>query len=218
MSWIEWIAAGFGRACVALTIYQSVWCWPTGLVQVALYVWVFFQAKLYSDVILHVIYVGLGIYGWYHWVRGRPREGERVPISRLSPAAAGVWFTFAASATMLWGLAMSLLTDAALPFWDAAIAVFSLVAQYLLARKVLENWLVWIAVDVVAIGVYFAKGLYVTTGLYLVFLGMAAAGWLAWQKSFKAQQAREGPPPRGFEVVMASSSESSSPRTAGTSS
>lgn len=208
MTLIELIATIFGLLCVGLTIRQSIWCWPAGLVQVALYVCVFYEAKLYSDVLLHLVYVVLGIYGWYHWLRGGPRE-DGLPVTRLAAMPFAGWLLVAAMGAAGLGYLMSRWTDASLPYWDAAIAAMSLVAQYLLARKVLQNWLLWIAVDVVAIGVYGAKGLYITTGLYAVFLVMATMGWFAWKRSYQQMS---------IAVAAGLSSASSCPQPAGTSS
>lgn len=210
MNWMEIIATVFGLTCVWLTIRQNMWCWPAGLVQVALYVWVFYQARLYSDMLLHIIYVGLQIYGWHHWLRGGPRANT-LPVTQLTMGGILVCLVLAGLGTAGLGSAMHRLTDAALPYWDASIMMLSLVAQFLLARKVLESWLFWITVDVLAIGVYAAKSLYVTTGLYSVFLCMAITGWFAWRQSLRARlvsSAADGD----------SSSASSCPRIAGTSS
>lgn len=218
MTLIELIATVCGVICVYLTIRQSVWCWPVGLVQVTLFVWVFYRAKLYSDVILHIVYIGLGVYGWYHWLRGgssrRLAAGTVLPITRIGAASGAAWLLAAAAATTGWGHLMRRYTDASLPFWDAAIAVLSLVAQFLLGRKVLENWLFWIAVDVLAVGVYAAKELYLTAGLYGLFLVMAVLGWLQWRKSFRLQATGLG----DSAPAPGSSSENSFRLTAGTSS
>ena len=188
MSPIEIVATVFGLASVALTIRRSIWCWPAGLVQVVLYVWVFYRAKLYSDVGLHVVYIVLQLYGWHHWLRGRREPGAvgaELPITRLSAAGWAAAAGAGAVGSVALGPVMARYTDAALPYWDAAVVGLSLVAQTLLARKVLENWLFWITVDVLAVGVYATKKLYPTTVLYAVFLVMAVLGWLAWRKQFR---------------------------------
>src|SRR5688500_12482035 len=95
------IATVCGVVCVWLTIRQNIWCWPVGLVQVTLFAWVFFRAKLYSDVILHVVYVVLGVYGWYHWLRGGRRDSP-LPVTRLRPAAWAGWVAAAVAATVGW--------------------------------------------------------------------------------------------------------------------
>ena len=182
MSLIELTAVAFGLACVVLTIYQSIWCWPTGLVMVGLYIVIFFEAKLYSDMALQVVYVGLQVYGWHQWLRGGPRESA-LPVTRLSGRALAGWTAAGLGGAGVLGLVMSRATDASLPYWDALTTSLSLVAQWLMARKRLESWLFWIVVDVVAVGVYVAKDLRPTAGLYAVFLVLATIGLLTWIKS-----------------------------------
>ncbi len=186
MTTIEAIASLFGLLCVWLTVRQNIWCWPVGLVMVSLYIWIFYQAKLYSDMGLQVVYVALQIYGWMHWLRGGPRDST-LPITRLDRGRVVLWIVVAGIGTALLGSGMARWTDASVPYWDAATTVLSLVAQYLLARKVLENWPFWITVDVLAIGIYTVKELYITAGLYVVFLGLASWGWIAWTKSLRDQ-------------------------------
>ena len=184
MSAIEWIATAFGLACVILTIRQNAWCWPAGLVQVLLYIFVFFEARLYSDVILHVIYVVLSIYGWWAWTRGGAGGGE-LPATRATSRAIAMWTAIAAVATIIIGAAMRKYTSADWPFWDAAVLVLSLIAQWLMARKILESWVFWIVVDVLAIG------------LYAVFLALAITGFFQWKRTISpiTQRAAEEPQP-----------------------
>jgi len=195
-NWIEISATLFGFACVALTVKQNIWCWPTGLVQVVLYIFVFYHAKLYSDLILHVIYIGLQFFGWYFWLHGGKNQTS-APVIKLSGinqstfTSAYMWMAVTIFSTSVWGFIMKTWTDASLPYWDAFTTVASLIATYLMAKKVLESWLWWIAVDVVAIGVYFYKGLYPTTVLYITFLVMATMGYFSWKKSLKGQSNEE---------------------------
>lgn len=155
-----------------------------------LYIFIFYQAKLYSDSFLQVIYVFFQFYGWWHWLHGG-RERTSAPVTRLSPRALVGYLVAGILGSLLWGFGMARFTDAALPYPDAFVVVFSLIAQWLLARKVLESWYFWIAVDVLAIGVYFLKQLYLTSGLYAVFLVLAIFGLLAWKK----EQEQPCPPP-----------------------
>jgi nicotinamide mononucleotide transporter len=179
-----WEIAGtvLGILGVWLTIRQNLWCWPVGIVQVLVYAWVFFTAKLYSDVLLQFVFFGLQVYGWWHWVRGRAGQTE-LSVTRLPHRAIVAWLCVGAALTAGWGWLMHRTTDAALPWWDAFILVYSLIAQWLQARKNLECWAGWVIVNVVAIGVYWAKDLRLTSGLYLVFLVMAGLGWREWRRS-----------------------------------
>jgi nicotinamide mononucleotide transporter len=189
MNWIEAVAVVFGIACVALTVRQSLWCWPAGLVQVTLYVYVFYAARLYSDMILHVVYIGLQIYGWYHWRHGAeassPGSDARapLPVSMLGSRQRWLWSLAVVLIALGWGEIMARYTDATAAHADAFIAAASLWAQYLMARKKIENWVVWMVVDVVAIAVYWSRDLELTAGLYVVFLALCIAGFGSWYRS-----------------------------------
>lgn len=182
MTAIELIAVLFGIACVVLTIRQHVACWPTGLVMVILYIGIFFNARLYSDMGLQVVYVFLQIYGWIHWAKGGSR-GNPLPVVLLSKRARLLWSIVAVAGTLVLGYSMHRWAGAALPYWDALTTVLSLIAQWLLARKALESWLLWITVDIVSIGIYSVKELYLTAGLYMIFFGLAIAGFISWRRN-----------------------------------
>lgn len=184
MLWIEVAATGFGLLSILLTVRQNIWCWPAGLVMVALYIVVFWEARLYSDVGLHVIYVFLQLYGWYNWIHGGDDAEEPLPVTRISPSQAALWSGVAFFGTAGLGYTMTTFTDASLPYPDATTTVLSLIAQWLMAKKVLESWWVWITVDVLAIGIYAYKALFPTSVLYAIFLALATAGFFAWRKSY----------------------------------
>jgi nicotinamide mononucleotide transporter len=188
MSPWEILGTVLGVIGVGLMIRQSVWGWPVGLVQVAVYAWVFFGAKLYSDVILQGFFFVIQAYGWWHWLHGDPRHKSRhaaLAVTRLGSGARVAWVGVGLLASLLWGEVMRRTTDAALPHWDAFILVFSLIAQWLQAQKRIENWAGWMVVNVVAIGVYWAKDLRLTSALYVVFFGMAVMGHVAWRRSLR---------------------------------
>lgn len=187
MSPIEIAGAILGLLSVYYTLREHVWCWPTGLVNVILYVVVFFQAKLYADTALQVVYIVLQLYGWYEWLHGGPAQTE-LRISRGSYGSLGGLLLLGAAGTLAMGYGFDRYTDAALPYWDSAITVLSLIAQWLVAKKRLENWVFWIVVDVLAIGVYSAKHLYPTAALYAVYLVMAALGLRAWHRTWKKDE------------------------------
>ncbi|QDU59062.1 nicotinamide riboside transporter PnuC [Aeoliella mucimassa] len=190
MTLIEATAVLFGVVCVWLTIRQHIGCWPTGLISVVLYIYIFAEAKLYSDTLLQVIYVGLQLYGWHHWLRGGVRDNP-LPVTRISHQANFGWMAVVAVGTVGLGWFMHSQTDASLPYADAFTTVASLVAQWLLAGKHLQSWGYWIAVDIVAIGVYYQKQLLLTSGLYAVFLCMAITGYVAWRASWQLSSTTE---------------------------
>jgi nicotinamide mononucleotide transporter len=187
MSPLEIIGAVLGVIGVWLMIRRNVWGWPVGIVQVALYAWIFYTAKLYSDAVLQIFFFVLQIYGWWFWLHGGEQRHEP-RITRLGKRALAGWIAAGVGLTAAHGWAMAHFTDAALPWWDAFILIFSLIAQWLQARKHIECWAGWILVNVVAVGVYWVKDLRLTSALYLVFLGMALAGYLAWRRAIRVRR------------------------------
>jgi len=184
MSPVEIVATIFGLLCVYFTVKQNIWCWPTGLVQVVLYTYIFFGAKLYSDSILQVIYIPMQIYGWYFWLHGG-KDKKEAPVTKINGRFWSWMLSTGIILTLGWGYIMGKYFGAACPIPDAFIVVTSLFAQWLLSKKKLESWMLWIAVDVVAIWVYLYKHLYLTSGLYAVFLGLAISGFIAWKKAYQ---------------------------------
>jgi nicotinamide mononucleotide transporter len=174
--------AGFVLSVLAvwLTARQHLLCWPVGIASVIVYAVVFVDVKLYSDAGLQVIFAILQVYGWIVWARTGPAPGVQRPIGRTSPAAAALLLLLGSAGTAALGYTMATYTDAALPYWDAGTTAFSLVGQWLTARKAIECWPVWIVVDVVYIGIYVVKDLHLTALLYAIFIGLALYGWWEW--------------------------------------
>ncbi len=181
-NWIEFFAVVFGLVAVYFNTKEIIWGWPTGIVGVILSGVLFYQVKLYADLGLHIVYVILGFYGWYKWLYGGKNQSE-LRVSRTNTSlmigliAAGIVGTAGI------GYFFQQTTDADLPYWDAFTTAFSLVGQYMLAKKKLENWILWIVVDIVASGIYVMKELYLLALLYFLYLGLAAYGYRQWKKS-----------------------------------
>lgn len=188
MSALELVAALTGAVSVWLSVRQNIWSWPTAIVNVVLYALVFREAKLYADMGLQVVYAVLSLYGWYEWLYGGEGRTE-LRVTRTPPRLAAVLTLVAAAGSAVLGALLRHSTDAALPFADSFLSSTSLVAQWMMTRKLLENWLVWIAVDVLYVGMFLFKGLYLTAGLYAVFLALAVRGYLDWRRSMTV-----GPP------------------------
>lgn len=180
---LEKIAVACGLANIYLTVRQNIWCWPVGVVMVSLYVYIFFGAKLYSDALLNVFFLAMQFYGWYHWTRGGVEHSTSLAaVARLSGNEWGWTAAGTAAGTLALGTVMRHYTDAALPYPDAFTTTLSVIAQFLLTRKILENWTLWIVADVVYIGVYTIKALYWTAGLYVVFLALCIQGYREWSR------------------------------------
>ena len=180
MSGLELFAAALGVIAVWLTVKQNPWCWPIGLVMVLVYSWIFFEVKLYSDMLLQVIYASLQLYGWWQWTRaGDAHHGREV--SRLGKHAVASGLAIGAACSLLLGAAMAHWTDAAQPWLDAFLTAFSLVAQWWMAQKRLQCWPLWIVLDCIFVGLFLYKGMYVTAALYGLFTLLAIQGWRSWR-------------------------------------
>lgn len=207
---LEAIAAIAGLVSVYLLTRQSIWAWPTGLLSVSVAVVVFYDSFLYSDMLLHVYYIGMNIYGWIHWVRGGTEERE-LPVSTMSIRRNVVWAVITLVLVLAWGWSMSNLDVIAgwflsnvnesiswaqswasgnapvpaYPYGDAFTTVASLIAMWFMARKLLENWVYWFVIDVVAITIYALKGLYLFAGQYTIFLILCVMGYREWIRSME---------------------------------
>jgi nicotinamide mononucleotide transporter len=182
---LELAAAATGAISVWLSVRQNIWSWPTAIVNVVLYTVVFWDAKLYADMGLQVIYAVLSLYGWYQWLYGGAGRTE-LRVTRTLPRVGAILTVIAAAGSALLGTLLRHATDAALPFMDSMLSSTSLVAQWMMTKKLVENWLVWIGVDVLYVGMFVFKGLYLTAGLYAVFLVLAVRGYVDWRRSMAA--------------------------------
>lgn len=188
MQGIEIAAALLGVVNVALVVRRSVWNYPFALVMVALYGFVFYETKLYSDALLQVFFFVINIYGWWNWSRSE-RVDDGVAVGWMDWRARILWLAAALAASAGWGWAMARFTDAAAPYVDATIAGLSVAAQILQSLRRVESWVLWIAVDVIAIPLFFSRGLYFTAALYAVFLVLAIAGLVGWMRRAPARTA-----------------------------
>lgn len=182
MEYIEYIGTGLGLLCVYLIIRQNILCWPVGIATILIYTHIFFEAKLYSDVLLQGVYLVLHVYGWYYWLKHKPTSEIPLKIKTLSGQAKCAWLSVAISSTYALGAIMEHNTDASVPYYDAATTTISLIAQWLMTRKFIENWLVWIFVDLLAAGVYLYKGLNPTAMLYIAYACMGAYAFITWKQ------------------------------------
>jgi nicotinamide mononucleotide transporter len=184
MNVYELVGAITGLVCVWLAARQQVWTWPVALVSVVCYFVFFYQIRLYADMWLQLFFFGANFYGWYEWLYGGKNRAE-LPVSRLHNKQIA-WLLLAGVLTsVLIGLYFKSFTNASYPLFDSALAAFSILAQILLTRKKIENWIIWFVVDVGYVGLYWQKEAYLTAGLYFVFLIIAAQGFLEWKRSMK---------------------------------
>lgn len=182
VTWLE--VAGFvlSIAMVFANFRVHPVAWPLAIVSSALYGWLFAHSRLYGEAGLQLVFIVVGFWGWWQWLRGRGADGGPLRVHRL-----GARQRLQALAVLLagWPLLALLLrhaTDSDVPWLDALPTMGSLVGQFLLARKVVENWAVWLAVNVVSVGLFAVKGLWLTVVLYTIFAGLSVVGWRAWAK------------------------------------
>ena len=189
---LEWIAAGFGAVNIVLLILRSVWNYAFGMVMVLLYLLIFWERRLYAESVLQLFFFAAQGYGWWLWARlGSGASGDRrVPVRWLAARSRIVWLAGMSVLSFAVGGALAQFTDAAAPFVDAPIAVFSMGAQVLLAYRRIENWLLWIAIDLASVGLYLSRGLEPTAALYCGFLVMSVVGLREWRASLGADLAR----------------------------
>lgn len=179
MSMLEIVAVIVSFLTIWLTARRHMLCWPLGMVACALYFKLFLDVRLYADMVLQALF-GLSIvYGWVGWARGRDAQGE-VAVRPLPLHEAGAGLAVGALGALAIGWLTSRYTNAALPWLDSALSSFSLVAQLWTARRQAASWLLWIAVDVVYVGMFVFKGLLPTAGLYAAMTGLAVVGYVRW--------------------------------------
>src|SRR5579862_3378630 len=184
MSVTEIIAALLGVANIALLVRRSIWNYPFGMASVAFYVVVFHDSLLYSDAALQVFFFVMQIYGWWNWYHARDTEGLARP-ELLTNSGRVIWIAVVAAITVGEGWFLKHHTNDTAPWMDANTTAMSVVAQYLLSVRKIENWVLWIVTDVVQIGLYGWKGLYPTTALYVLFLILSCVGLYEWLREWR---------------------------------
>lgn len=179
---VELVATLFGIVTVWLSARENVWSWPTALVQVALSGWVCLALHLYSDVGLQGFYFVTSLYGWYAWTRKKPNE-EPALVPRRAPARVlAITLIVGIAGLLTLGTIANRIPGAANPYLDATLSSFSVVAQWLMARKYIENWLLWILLDVAYVPLWWWKSALGFAFLYVVFLGLSIDGFVSWRR------------------------------------
>lgn len=183
-------AAGvlFSVLYLVLAIRENLWCWPAAFLSSVLTVAVMFGARLYAEAALNVFYAVMAVYGWYQWrYGGRASSGAELPIGvwPLRMHAFAIGGTLAASAALGW--LMSRHTNAAFPYFDAFVTVASIVTTYMVARKILENWLYWLVVDGLSLWLYWQRELHLYVGLFALYLVLVVIGLKRWHHDWRAQ-------------------------------
>lgn len=182
-NWIEIVGAILSLIYLYLSIKQKLSLWFFGIISSLFYIVIFFQTKFYADMSLQFYYVAISIYGWINWKHGDDLAGKEMPATQLTKRL----FVQLCIATVLiyiiYYLVLSRYTDSPIPKADSVVGALSIVGTWMLARKLIENWIVWIVADALCAGLYFYKGLYPTAILFVIYTIMAAVGYRAWKKA-----------------------------------
>ncbi|MEN7341542.1 MAG: nicotinamide riboside transporter PnuC [Pseudomonadota bacterium] len=184
---LEWIAVVTALGYLILAIKQSIWCWPCAFVSTSIYVYLFGSVALFMESALNVFYLAMAVYGFVYWLKGKPDGAENVPVTQLALR----WHILAiATIALAVGVAGSQLvkTSQQLPYLDAATTFSAVWATWLTARKVIENWWYWLVIDVVSIGIYTDRGLWLTAALFVVYVLLIPVGYLAWRRAMQAER------------------------------
>ena len=187
-NYVELVATVTGLIYLYYSIQGNKLLWIYGFITSGIYVFVCYQAGIYADMGINLYYVGVSIYGWLHWTFYRTEKESEIPVTKTRL----IEFLVLSLVTLFFYVFITFIlvryTDSTIPYWDALTTSLSITATWMLARKMLEHWLIWIFVDAVSVALYLYKGLYSTSFLFLVYTVMAVIGYLQWKKQIKTQE------------------------------
>ena len=173
---IESIAVFSSILYVILVVKQDIWCWATAGISVILYIYICFTAQLYPETGLQIFYLMMAFYGYYNW----NKNDENLQITQLTIGKHLSLILAGAIITFLVGFYFATYTDSKMPIVDSFTTIFSIIATYMVTKKILENWLYWIVIDAVSVYLYFSRDLHLTSLLFIAYTIIAVAGYFAW--------------------------------------
>ena len=186
MSPLEIFAVLISLIGVGLTVIRNMWCWLFNFFAFVLYAYLFYEFKLYGETILQFFFIVVNFYGFYYWLKGKQQDHD-IRIEPIAVQTAIIQMIIAAGGGLVFGLVLKNFTDAAVPMLDSQLAAFSLLATYWTSRKHIATWILWVFVDIVYVGMFIYKDLFLTSALYAAFVLMAAYGWYQWEKVKRKQ-------------------------------
>lgn len=194
IDFLELLGLIFGLICVWFLIKQNILTWPAGIIYVLISFVIFWRIQLYGDFILHIFFLVLNIYGWYYWVYGKKKNEKEVQVTTFSLMENVLILGVTGMGIVVFGYFLESLPNwidglepAALPYWDATTSILSVTGMWLTTRKKFENWYYWLAVDILATGIYMYKGIYFYSALYFVYIFLAVGGLREWHKSMNTE-------------------------------
>ena len=186
VTWLELVAVVLSIAMVICNLRVDPTGWPLAIVSSALYGVLFAASRLYGEATLQLLFIAVAFWGWWQWLRGRAGDGAPLQVHRMSGSQIAAVGGLTLLAWPLIGLVLQHHTDSDVPYLDALPTAGSVAGQFLLGRKLIENWLVWLAVNLFSVGLFAVKGLWLTTLLYALFALLSVAGWRAWRARLSA--------------------------------
>ena len=184
-NWIEIVGAILSLIYLYLSIKQKISLWIFGFLSSALYIVVFFQTKFYADMSLQFYYLVISVYGWFNWKYGKPNTGQELPATKITKRLILQLGASSILIYVIYYLVLAKFTDSTIPKADSLVGMLSVIGTWMLARKLIENWLVWIVADGIATGLFFYKGLYPTAVLFIIYTIMAIVGYWQWKKALE---------------------------------
>ena len=191
-SFIEVFGFITGAACVAMLVRQNIWNWPLGIANNLVFIVLFYRTGLYADVGLQGFYILISIYGWWSWLHGGRGHGA-LTVSRVKPVIGALLVLVVAGSTTLLAWLLRRYTNSTVPVLDSLITALSLVAQFMMTRKWIENWPVWIVANCLSVSLLIYKGLYVASALYLVYQVLCVMGLLEWRRALNHSRLSPSP-------------------------
>jgi nicotinamide mononucleotide transporter len=181
-NYIEIIAVISGLVYILLSIKQKISCWIFGIITSVLYIYILYNSKIYADMVLQIYYVVMGIYGWINWARVNDSIKKELPVSTLNKKILMHLIPISIIGFFLIAEILIRYTDSTVPYIDAFTTILSFIATWMLTKKIVEHWIIWIIVDTVSIGLYFYRELYISIILFVIYTVMAISGYIEWRK------------------------------------
>jgi nicotinamide mononucleotide transporter len=191
MDWLEVFGFVTGLVCVYLQVREVIWNWPIGIANNIVYFVVFWRSRLYADACLQIFFLSVSIYGWWKWKYGGTHHSA-LSVQRTSRMFGGVLLAIVLGCIVVIHEVLRRFSNSDVPWGDATTTSVSLAAQYMLGRKLIENWLLWIGVNVLYIGLYCYKRLFLTAVLYAIFIALCVAGYRKWSQQLTLGLDRPG--------------------------
>ena len=201
-TWLELLAFVLSLAMVACNIRTLWWGWPLAAISSLLYFFLFWDTRVYGQASLQLFFIGMALWGWWQWLLGRDDQGKALAVRASSASERVMTLVLIGLLWPLLGLFLSHYTTSPAPWWDAFTTAASIIGTWLLGRKRIENWMVWLLVNITSVGLFTTQGLWLTGVLYGVLALMSVQGWMAWKRQLSGDT--DAPPPYPAQPAQAS--------------